>query len=328
MSSNQMEEKQGVPMEETRQNNRRILIYLILCFGITWLFEFLAVWPVTLSANPSVQSLSRLLLTVVMFFPAFSVLLTRLITKEGMKDSMLMPKNGRRGIPYLLIGWFGPTLLTTIGSVVFFLIFPDRFDPSMGAMRTVLTAQGLEATDALVTMSVASQIVAGILLGPLLNALPCLGEEWGWRGYLLPKLLKRMDLLPTLLVSGLIWGLWHMPITMLGHNYGMGYTGYPIMGILAMCVFCTVMGVIFSYITIRTGSCLPAILGHGALNGFASAGILFTDGTGVNPFVGPVPTGIIGGCAFIICAVIMAVLLIRHPGLEYMPGQIAEASDK
>lgn len=328
MSSTQMVEKQGIPAEEKRQINKRILIYLILCFGITWLFEFLVIWPVALSADPSVQSLSQLLLTVVMFFPTLSVLLTRLITKEGLKDSMLMPKSGKRGIPCFLIGWFGPTLLTIVGAIAFFLIFPDRFDPGMGAMRTVLTAQGLEATDALVTMTVASQIVASVLLGPILNALPCFGEEWGWRGYLLPKLLKRMGLLPTLLVSGLIWGLWHMPITMLGHNYGMGYTGYPITGILAMCTFCTVMGVIFSYVTIRTGSCLPAILGHGALNGFASAGILFTDGTRVNPFVGPVPTGIIGGCAFIICAVVMAVLLIRHPGLEYMPGQAAEASAK
>lgn len=328
MSSNQMVEKQGIPAEEKRLNNRRILIYLILCFGITWLFEFLVVWPVALSTNPSVQSLSRFLLTVVMFFPALSVLLTRLITKEGLKDSMLMPKNGKRGMPYFLIGWFGPTLLTAMGAVVFFLIFPDRFDSSMGAMRIVLTAQGLEATDTLVTMTVASQIVTGVLLGPLLNALNCFGEEWGWRGYLLPKLLKRMELLPTLLVSGLIWGLWHLPITMLGHNYGMGYTGYPITGILAMCAFCIIMGVIFSFITIRTGSCLPAILGHGALNGFASAGILFTDGTGVNPFVGPVPTGIIGGLAFIICAVVMAVLLIRHPGLEYMPGQAPEAPVK
>ena len=328
MSSNQMVEKQGIPAEEKGLNNRRILIYLILCFGITWLFEFLVVWPVALSVDPSVQSLSRLLLTVVMFFPACSVLLTRLITKEGLKDSMLMPKRGKRGIPYFLIGWFGPTLLTTIGAIAFFLIFPDRFDPGMGAMRTMLTAQGLEATDALVTMNVASQIVAGVLLGPILNAFSCFGEEWGWRGYLLPKLLKRMGLLPTLFVSGLIWGLWHLPITMLGHNYGMGYMGYPITGILAMCAFCTVMGVIFSYITIRTGSCLPAILGHGALNGFASAGILFTDGTGINPFVGPVPTGIIGGCAFIICAVVMVVLLIRHPGLEYMPVQAVEASAK
>lgn len=330
MDATQTEKNKGIPdipantTNAKGQNNRRILIYLLLNFGITWLLEFLVIWPLATSDNSSVLTIAQLLLTVVMFFPAVSAFLTRLITKEGFQNNMLLPKNGRRSIPYLLMGWFGPTLLTTIGAVMFFLIFPDRFDPGMGAMRTLLTAQGLEASDALVTMTVASQIISGVLFAPMLNALPCFGEEWGWRGYLLPKLLKSMGVMPTLLLSGIIWGLWHLPMIMLGHNYGTGYLGYPITGILAMCVFCVVVGVIFSYLTIRTGSCLPAIMGHGALNGFASAGILFTDGTRINPFIGPAPTGIIGGCAYIICAVVIAVLLVRHPGLEHMPDQIPE----
>lgn len=298
-------------VEDKKLNRRRILLYLFLNFGMTWLYEFLVVWPVALSENPVIQSLSQLTLSVAMFFPALSVLLTRLITREGFKDSMFVPKTGRRSIPYFLMGWFGPTVLTVMGSVIYFVIFPSRFDPDMGAMSTLLAAQGLEVTKSLVTMTVVSQIAAGVLLGPLLNAIPCFGEEWGWRGYLLPKMRKGFKLLPTLLLSGVIWGLWHLPITMLGHNYGTGYPGYPVTGILAMCGFCVVMGIIFSYLTIRTGSCIPAILAHGGLNGFASAGILFTNGTGINPFVGPAPTGIIGGSAFIVCAVIMTVLLLK-----------------
>ena len=306
-------------IDTKKLNNKRIFIYLGLNFAITWLFEFFVLWPVATSDSQTVQSMARLLLSVAMFFPALSVLLTRLITKEGFKDAMLAPKNGKRSIPYFLIGWFGPTLLAIIGAVVYFLIFPKRFDPSMGAMTQMLASQGLEPTKDLVTMTVVSQIVVGVLLSPLLNAITCFGEEWGWRGYLLPKLLKSMKILPTLLVSGVIWGLWHLPAIMLGHNYGTGYPGYPYAGILAMCVFCIVTGIIFSYVTIRTGSCLPAILAHGAVNGFASAGILFTDGTTLNPFVGPIPTGIIGGSAYILCAIVMAVLLIRHPKLEHMP---------
>lgn len=135
----------------------------------------------------------------------------------------------------------------------------------------------------------------------------------GLEGYLLPKMLQKHGILPTLLINGVIWGLWHAPLTALGHNYGMGYKGFPVTGILAMCIFCIIMGVIFSYITIRTGSCLPAVLAHGSLNGFAAAPLFFTDGTDINPFIGPAPTGIIGGCAFIICAVIMTVWLVKKP---------------
>ena len=303
----------------TKLNSRRILLYLLINFGATWLYEFFVVWPVATSSNPAVQSMSQLALAAAMFFPALSVVVTRLITKEGFKNAMLVPKNGKRSIPYFLMAWFGPALLTVIGAVIYFGIFLKDFDPEMGYMKMLLIAQGVTPTKEIVNVTVISQIVTGVLLTPLLNAVNCFGEEWGWRGYLLPKLLKRMGILPTLLLSGVIWGLWHLPITILGHNYGTGYLGYPVTGILAMCLFCVVVGIIFSYLTIRTGSCLPAMLAHGGLNGFASASILFTDGTSVNPFLGPVPTGIIGGSAFILCAVIMAVLLVKKPGLEKMP---------
>lgn len=297
--------------DDRKLNRKRIILYLLLNFGMTWGYEFLVLWPVALSENPTIQSMAQLVLAVSMFFPALSVLLTRLITKEGFKNSMLVPKTGRRSIPYFLMGWFGPTVLTIIGAIVYFVIFPNSFDPGMGAISAILAAQGLEATEALVTMTMVSQIAMGILLSPLLNALPCFGEEWGWRGYLLPKLQNDLKLMPTLLLSGVIWGLWHLPATILGHNYGTGYPGYPVTGILAMCAFCVVMGILFSYLTIRTGSCLPAVLAHGSLNGFASAGILFTDGTNINPFIGPVPTGIIGGSAFIVCAILITVRLMK-----------------
>ena len=77
-----------------------------------------------------------------------------------------------------------------------------------------------------------------VLLAPVLNIVTTTGEEWGWRGYLVPKLTEKLSVVPTLLISGIIWGLWHAPLTVMGHNYGLGYSGYPYTGILAMCAFC------------------------------------------------------------------------------------------
>ena len=57
-----------------------------------------------------------------------------------------------------------------------------------------------------------------MLIGPVLNAIPALGEEWGWRGYLLPRLTGTRGVVAGLLLSGVIWGLWHAPLTLLGHN--------------------------------------------------------------------------------------------------------------
>ena len=95
----------------------------------------------------------------------------------------------------------------------------------------------------------------------------------------------------------------------MGHNYGTGYPTAPWGGILAMIVFCIVCGTFLSYLTIRTGSALPAAIGHGALNAFAAAPAYFMASGVYNPFLalfppessaGPVllswPSGVRYGC--------------------------------
>lgn len=291
-------------------STKRIFTYLGITFLITYLFEFLLVYPMALSKNPMLSSLSTLLIAGVMFVPALGVVLTRLITKEGFHNVWLKP-NFKGHIRYYLIGWFAPSVLTLLGMGIYFLIYPDKFDGNLGLLQKTMEAAGQEFSVAALRATMFAQLGVAILFGPLLNALNCFGEEWGWRGYLLPKMTEKFKIGWVLLINGIIWGLWHAPITAIGHNYGMGYKGWPVTGILAMCVFCTVVGVIFSYLTLKTGSCLPAVLGHGGLNAIAAIGIYCTTDGG-NPFVGPAPTGIIGGSAFIVTALIMAVLLIRE----------------
>lgn len=150
------------------------------------------------------------------------------------------------------------------------------------------------------------QCIQALFLAPALNFFTCFGEEWGWRGYLLPKTKNLLPTIPMLLVSGIIWGLWHAPMTIIGHNYGLGYWGFPFTGIAMMCVFCIVLGIFLSYVTLKTSSCVPAILAHGAINGIAAIGMYFTFDGG-NPFIGPIPTGIIGMIPFILAAIPMVV---------------------
>lgn len=294
------------------KTTKRIIMFLGITFVTTYLYEFLVIYPLVLSGEVAMQTLAQVLLGVVMIFPALGVLVTRLITKEGFKgNSFILPKTGKRSIKWFLFAWFGPVVLTVLGAGVYFLIYPQRFDPSLSYMGEVMAANGVEMTTEMLQATMASQIVMAVFLAPLLNLFTCFGEEWGWRGYLLPKMREKLPLFAVLLVNGVIWGLWHAPLTAIGHNYGMGYPGYPVTGILAMCCFCIVAGVIFSFITIKTGSCIPAVIAHGSLNGFASVTIYFTDGKDINAFVGPVPTGILGGSAFILCAAVMAGALLK-----------------
>lgn len=300
---------------------KRIIIFLAVTFAITYTAELLVVIPLATDANmgsalaiPPIAV--QLVVSSMMFVPAIGVLITRLATKEGFKNALIKPVDFKRTFKYYLIAWFGPAVLTVIGAAAYFLIFPGDFDPTMSAasamMQKASADQGGAALPAdMMSLMMWAQLAAGVLLAPVLNLITCFGEEWGWRGYLLPKVTERLSFVPTVLVTGVIWGLWHAPLTAIGHNYGVGYPGWPFLGIFAMCLFCIVIGTLFSYLTIKAKSCLPAVIGHGAVNGFVSAGVLFSL-SGGNPFVGPMPIGIIGGIGFIAAAVVCCVLMRKE----------------
>lgn len=306
-------------METKKHDFKRILVYLGITFGLTWGYCFLVLYPIvngeSLNGIPSIAA--QLMTAVCMFFPAIGVLLTRLITKEGFKNTWLKP-NIKKNIRFYLLAWFGPGFLTLLGSGLYFLLFKGSFDPNCGYMRLTMEAAGMpyEAQAVPMDLLMLIQIVQAVFLAPVLNFVTCFGEEWGWRGYLLPKLARHLSTVPTMVISGVIWGLWHAPLTIVGHNYGLGYPGFPFTGIGAMCLFCTVMGVFFSYVTLKTESCIPAILGHGAVNGFAAMGIYLT-ADGGEPFIGPAPTGIVGMIPFILAAVLM---VRRLPGSQAPTG--------
>ena len=300
-------------MENKNQDLKRILIYLLITFALTWAYCLVVVYPVangeSLSGVPSL--ITQLSVVVVMFFPSIGVFLTRLVTREGFQNSWLKP-NLKKNIRYYLLAWFGPAILTLAGMGIYFLLFPDDLDLSFGYFVSTLEAAGapMETLPIPIELLMLVQCVQAILLAPLMNFITCFGEEWGWRGYLVPKTKGLLPTVPMLLITGIIWGLWHAPLTIIGHNYGLGYPGFPFTGIAMMCLFCVVVGIFLSYVTLKTNSCIPAILGHGAINGFAAIGIYFTKDGG-NPFIGPAPTGFIGMIPFMIVAFFMVISLSK-----------------
>ena len=289
--------------KENKLEARRIWLFLLITFAMTYAWTIALIWPRTLGRDAASFTTEETLINtaltaVLMFFPAIGVLITRLVTREGFKNAMLR-LNLKGNVRYYLIGWFGPMVLTIIGAVIYFVVCPSEF--------TLTSYNAMMATQPIPPAAFWATQVVLMCLAPLLNFIPCFGEEWGWRGYLLPKVAQRMKFIPSVLLTGFIWGIWHAPIIVAGHNYGMNYPGYPWWGIIAMCVFCIVCGTLFSYVTLKTESCLPAVFAHGALNGTASIGVLFlANPMAYDRFVGPVPTGIIGAAAYIVVAVWIA----------------------
>jgi membrane protease YdiL (CAAX protease family) len=99
-----------------------------------------------------------------------------------------------------------------------------------------------------------------VILGPLLGLLMAFGEEYGWRGYLQGELVK-MGRMRGILLVGVIWGLWHIPLVLMGHNY----PGHPLLGSVLMMVYSITLALILGYAVLKSGSVWLAAFLH-ALN--------------------------------------------------------------
>lgn len=286
---------------------KRIIIFLVLVFAITFGIEFGIIYPLVEQYGYGTNATVTLAVAGVMFIPALCVVLTRLITGEGFRNSWIHP-HFKGNIKYYLFAWLAPSVLSTIGAVVYYLCFLEQFDPNSGYIMKTMSEVGgeLPANMPPLKVLIIGQTITAVLFGPILNFITCFGEEWGWRGYLLPKMAAKMPRIPMLLITGTIWGLWHAPIIAMGHNYGTDYWGYPVVGIAVMCIFCIALGTIFSYLCIKTQSCIPGVIAHGAINSFAGAGLFFA-ATNDNAILGPTPAGLIGGIGLIVTAIIILV---------------------
>jgi len=280
---------------------RRVLIFLLFAFGIAGAVALVIAFTGGLVNSPPLAANSPLTLAVVllatiyMWAPALANLLTRLITGEGFVNMWLRP-NFRRGWPYWLAAWFLPGIFTLLGAAVYFVLFPQHFDREMNAVILSMpsgTNMGLWTFFGIMTLQ-------AMVIAPLINSFATFGEEFGWRGYLLQKLLP-LGKRRALLALGVIWGMWHWPITAQGHNYGLDYPGFPWLGMLAMVWFTTVIGIFFSWATLRARSIWPAVIGHAAINGIAALGALLARGN-PSPLLGPMPIGIIGSIPFTLFA--------------------------
>jgi membrane protease YdiL (CAAX protease family) len=141
-----------------------------------------------------------------------------------------------------------------------------------------------------------------VLLGPILGIVITFGEEYGWRGYLQSELFK-LGRVRGVLLLGVIWGVWHWPIILMGHNY----PDHPLLGLLLMVLYMMGLGIVLSFAVLKSGSVLLASFLH-ALNNQVAA---FTVMLGFAPFDSAFSFFI--GFYGIAMLAIVAFLILRDP---------------
>jgi uncharacterized protein len=224
---------------------RHVICFVLLAYGFAW-----AIWsqlaPTIMEALGDGRTpdnfTATIAVTLGMYAPALAAVVMRLfISKEGLRRALGPLPNLRMALGAVLVPM--ALILILVGVVTATNIGEATPGKPWGTLLAILT-------------------LAGVPIGAAL----AFGEEFGWRGYLLPKLLPLGEVKAAVIV-GLIWGPWHLPVLIAGLNY----PGELIIAALAVFFLSAMLlSLLHTRFYVASGYSLIAVsLLHGSLNTFS-----------------------------------------------------------
>jgi membrane protease YdiL (CAAX protease family) len=234
--------------------------------------------------------------TLYMFFPMLTALVLQAIDKEKFNHTGLV--NFKVSWPWV-VAWLLPVVLSL--TCIFVNGWMPGVEMQYNSEQLINQYHVPEDQQEMVReqlgklpayLLVISTIFSGLIAGITVNAIAAFGEEYGWRNYLVGAL-REAKFWKAALFIGIVWGLWHFPLILMGHNY----PNEPRWGVLLMVVMCILLGAIELYFVLKSKSMIVAAILHGTINAVSGITIYFT--LGGNDFL----NGMAGLAGFIVMAV-------------------------
>lgn len=233
-----------------------IVAYLLIAFGVAWIL-----WGVLFSLGITPRDPRfQLWGTFPGFAPALAAFIVRKwVTREGFADAGLRPN--LRMWRYYLLAWLFPLGIGAIIiglAVIFRVSMPD---PTLQrAYQIVSPDSGPPALLLSLPLPVLPMLIT------LITTFLIWGEEFGWRGYLQIRLFAHQPALAGL-ATGLIWGVWHLPMIL---TSGDQYAATPLLGVFVFPITAALFSIIWGWLRLKTGSVWISCVAHGATNSFGS----------------------------------------------------------
>jgi len=223
----------------------------IVFLAILTLFTVISYSVTALMDNKNVVSL------IIMWVPGVSAIIASVITKTHLKHLGWKLK-----FKWLAIAWLIPIIYATIAYVLIWILGIGGV-PNPTFLERAKFTLGMDSDSNLLI------IVSAFFFITIINLIPALvlslGEELGWRGFLVPELSKWLGFKKASWISGIIWGLWHLPGFLLG-NYNQ--TGTPmIFQLVCFMLMVVATGIMMAWLRMKSGSIWPVAIFHAVHNG-------------------------------------------------------------
>ena len=276
----------------------------LLFIALTFLFNFSFIFAYFALGGKWVMPYAAIVGAIYMFVPMTVVIIVqKCIYKEPLKEPLGISWKINR---WWLVAWFLPPALALATLAVSLLLPGVGYSPDMSGIaerfRYMLPPEQFEKVQKQMADFPIHPfwlgLVQGLIAGISVNALAGFGEELGWRG-LLQKELGFLGFWRSSILIGAIWGIWHAPLILKGHNYPQ----HPVAGVFLMTGWCMLLAPIFSYIRLKAKSVIAAAIIHGSLNATYGLAIVFVRGSDLL-------VGLTGLAGFIVLAVVNIAIFI------------------
>ena len=233
---------------------RGILTFLLLTFALSTIGWILVI------ATDEVQ-------ISLLYAPGIAALVTRFLYQRNFRD-LGWGWEGSRGTRLALLAYAMPLAIAVVIYGATWLIVPDAWSSDDG------TAANL------------TSFVVAASAGVLFNCIFAFGEELGWRGFLVPELAKLTSFRNVVLISGLIWAVWHYPLIFFAADL-FEFSETPLwFAVPSFTLIIVIVSVVFAWLRLMSGSVWPAVILHASHNNFSLG--FFADRTsesGTAPYI-------------------------------------------
>jgi len=233
---------------------RPILLYVLLLFAFSSVFYFLMLKAHSLGAGGGLYVLG------IMWCPALAAITTLKLNGRELRELGWQWPATR----YALQSWYIPILYAAIAYVFVWSSGLGAF-PNREFMEQLVKRMGLPVSPAIATLL---YVLLGGSFGLARGLASGLGEEIGWRGFLVPQLFTKIGFTGTALASGAIWACWHFPLLIWG-DYNNGTPAWY--GLTCFTVMVVSISFVFAWLRLKSGSVWSAALLHASHNLYIQA---------------------------------------------------------